>query len=347
MKIKTIPYKGSKRKLLNTILSISEEIEFESFFDGFSGTGIVSAFMRHKGYVVSSNDKMPSASLYTKVFLSGFNQAEVDKHLKVMNGLSGTADWVTNNYSGVKRRIVRGTGGTTEERPLGFKRKNALKIDAARNYVQGLPESPEKNALIFSIILASNKVFNNSNDQKSCLKKWTKSALNDITFEGPTNIRGPLGKSHNGDILDLKSPKTDIVYFDPPYTTGVLYDACYHLNDSLYLWDKPDLDHSYAIPRPKRVTFKKQGIMGGKFYSKKTAKGDFCDLFNLFDCRRIILSYSDAPRNVLTYEELLEICQETGTTKIVSKDHKLCMQASSLKKISTDLKEFFFIVDKK
>ena len=30
MKIKTIPYKGSKRKLLNTILSVSEEIEFES-----------------------------------------------------------------------------------------------------------------------------------------------------------------------------------------------------------------------------------------------------------------------------------------------------------------------------
>lgn len=347
MKIKTIPYKGSKRKLLNTILSVSEEIEFESFFDGFSGTGIVSAFMRHNGYTVSSNDKMPSASLYTKVFLNGFNQQEVDKHLKVMNSVADTADWITNNYSGVKRRLIRGTGGNYEERPLGFKRKNALKIDAARDYVYSLPDGSDKDALVFSIILAANKVFNNSNDQKSCLKKWTKSALNDIVFESPTNIKGPLGKSYNGDILDLEKPKADVVYLDPPYTTGVLYDACYHLNDSLYLWDKPQLDHSYAIPRPKRVTFRRQGIVGGKFYSKKTAKDDFCDLFDLFDCKRIVLSYSDAPRNVLTYEELLKICQDTGTTKIVSKDHKICMQASSLKKISTDLKEFFFIVDKK
>ncbi len=56
LKINTVAYKGSKRKLLENIERFAEEIEAETVFDGFSGTGIVSAFLRSKGYVVCAND---------------------------------------------------------------------------------------------------------------------------------------------------------------------------------------------------------------------------------------------------------------------------------------------------
>lgn len=55
---------------------------------------------------------------------------------------------------------------------MGFIKKNAMKIDAAREYAETIKDSKDKDAVVFSIVLAMNKVFNNSNDQKSCFKEW-------------------------------------------------------------------------------------------------------------------------------------------------------------------------------
>jgi adenine-specific DNA methylase len=348
LKINTVAYKGSKRKLLENIERFAEEIEAETVFDGFSGTGIVSAFLRSKGYVVCANDLNESSYLYGKVFLEGFDIYVVEELVKKMNEVTPITGWVTENYSGTKERLIRGTGGQVEERPKAFTRKNAQKIDAAREYLEtvNVPER-NKNAAIFSIILAADSVFNNGNDQKSSLKEWQVKAKRDIVFKVPTLIYGPTGVQHRGDIKKMNVPKVDFVYLDPPYTHGVLYSACYHLNDSLATWKKPSLDHSYALPRPEEICFRKNGESAGPFYSRKTAYEDFDKLIGSVDCKRLVLSYSDAPRNVLSIDELVEICSKYGDCSLVSKEHKICTQAKSMKKVSSSLKEFFVVLDKK
>ena len=345
MKIKTVAYKGSKRKLLNDVLELAQEINAQTAFDGFSGTGIVSAYLRSNGIEVQANDLNVSSYLYGSVFLRGYKQNIVDEQLKIINNLHGLDGWITNNYSGSKERVIRGTNGKTQERPLGYQKKNASKIDAAREYVKNadLGEN-ERNALIFAIILAADKVFNNSNDQKSCLKEWTAASKKDILFIPPTNIEGPIGKQYNGNILDIQI-KSDFIYFDPPYTTGVLYEACYHLNDSIAKWDKPELDYSYAIPRPRSKTFKNKGKVAGGFYSKKTATDSFMSLFSNCNSKRIVLSYSDAPRNVLSCEQLVIIAKNFGNVEVRERNHRLCSQSSKMRKVSTSLKEYFIVID--
>ena len=54
--VKTFPYKGSKKKLIGSILDLIFEVEGKSLFDGFSGTGIVGASARQAGLVVYAND---------------------------------------------------------------------------------------------------------------------------------------------------------------------------------------------------------------------------------------------------------------------------------------------------
>ena len=346
MKYKTIPYKGSKRKLLDVILKLAKEIEAETFLDGFSGTGIVSAHMRKNGYKVYANDKMTSANLYSRVFLNGFDEEEVARELKIINNLTPVVGWITNNYSGTKARVIRGTKGQQQNRPLGFLRKNATKIDAAREYAETILNPETKDAVVFSIVLAANKVFNNSNDQKSCLKEWSDASKKGITFQIPTLVKGIKGKTFSGEVHNITKKDYDIVYLDPPYTTGVLYDSCYHLNDSIVNWNKPTLDYSYAIPRPESVCFRKNNQNAGTFYIKKNAINDFTTLLSSFTAKRIILSYSDAPRNVLTYDELAKICNGIGKLKIITKDHKICSQNKNMNKTSDSLKEFFFIIDK-
>lgn len=346
MNFKTVAFKGSKRKLLKDIEQLVEEIEVETFLDGFSGSGIVSAYFKHKGYHVFSNDKMPSSNLYSRVFLNEYNIKNVERHIKHINSLKGKADWLTNNYSGEVKRKIKGIN-KIESRPLGFIKKNAMILDEARNYAETIVNANDKDAVVFSIVLAMNKVFNNSNDQKSCFKDWMEKAKKDVVFELPTFVSGIKGQVFSGDVNTIPIKNYDFVYLDPPYTGGVLYDSCYHLNNSMTLWDKPVLDKTYAIPRPSRVVYKKNKKTAGKFYSKKTAKEDFENLIGHFDANRIVLSYSDAPRNILSKQELINICEGTGEFKIIERKHKICTQNKKQKKTSEKLKEFFFVIDKK
>ena len=346
MNFKTVAYKGSKRKLLKDIQELVEEVEPETFLDGFSGSGIVSAHFRNKGYQVFANDKMPSCNLYSRVFLSGYNKQNVESHIKHINKLKGTKGWFTTNYSGEVKRKIKGIN-KIESRPLGFIEKNAMKIDEARDYAETIKNSDDKDAVVFSICLAMNAVFNNSNDQKSCFKDWMDKSKKDIVFQIPTLVSGKKGTVFSGDVTSIPRRLYDFVYLDPPYTNGVLYDSCYHLNDSLVMWDKPPLDKTYAIPRPTRIAFRKNKSTAGKFYSRVTAKKDFENLIYHFDAKRIVLSYSDAPRNILKKEDLINICKEAGDFKLIERKHKICTQSKKQKKVSNQLKEFFFVIDKK
>jgi adenine-specific DNA-methyltransferase len=346
MKYKTVGFKGSKRKLLSTITELVLEVEdVETFYDGFSGSGIVSAHMREKGLEVTASDKSPSAALYASVFLSGFDEELVGKAIKKINNLTGKKGWIFKNYSGNFLRPVRGETAP-QWRPRAFTTTNGQKLDAIFDYIHGLQPSPEKNALLFSAIIAMNKVFNGTNDQKSSLKEWSASSKKDVLLEPPTFIKGITGTVEHCDIFEVSNTNVDVVYLDPPYTTGVLYDACYHLNDSVVLWDKPSVDNSFALPRPDRVCFKKNQKCAGAFYMKKTVHEDFDGLLKQFDCKRLILSYSNGPRNAISFADLLLICQKHGNVTVYDQDHKICMQPKKMKKQQKNLVEYFFVIDK-
>jgi len=346
MKYNTIGFKGSKRKLLKTITELTLEVEdIETFYDGFSGSGIVSAHMRQSGLEVYASDKSPSAALYASVFLTGFDKELVGMAIKKINNLTGKKGWIYKNYSGNFLRPVRGETAP-QWRPRAFTLANGQKLDAIFDYIHSLQSSAEKNALLFSAIIAMNKVFNGTNDQKSSLKKWSASSKKSVVLETPTLIEGISGIVEHCDIFDISNTEVDVVYLDPPYTTGVLYDACYHLNDSVVLWDKPSVDNSFALPRPDRVCFKKNQKCAGAFYMKKTVHDDFDNLLKKFDCKRIILSYSNGPRNAISFADLLLICQKHGNVTVYDQDHKICMQPKSMKKQQKNLVEYFFVIDK-
>jgi adenine-specific DNA methylase len=346
MKYKTVAYKGSKRKLLTDIEAIANDIGARTIFDGFSGTGIVSAHLRHKGFQVDANDISESAYIFGSVFLQGYNEDKVKSLVSEMNNLKPVQGWLTENYSGTQKRVIRGTGGEIQERPLGYTPQNAMKIDAAREYIEGLSiQEEDKRALIFSVILGADSVFNNSNDQKSSLKNWQTKSLKEVAFQAPTLVTGFDGIQYRGNILEANVGSYDMVYLDPPYTHGVLYDSCYHLNDSIATWEKPDLDYDYALPRPKNICYRKNGEKAGMFYNKSTAVDCFTEMSQKFDCKRLVLSYSDAPRNTLTIEELFDIFSKRGKCYIRTKDHKICTQPKAMNKISTNLKEYFIIID--
>ena len=282
-----------------------------------------------------------------QVFLEGYDPKEFEVYRQIMSDLPPVEGWLTENYSGERERLIRGTGGAIECRPMAYTKVNAMRLDAARDWIdeQSVIDPRTKRALIFSVILAADKAFNGTNDQKSSLKVWSEKALKPVIFPTPTLIDGPVGSQLSDDVIDLDIPPVDFVYLDPPYTHGVLYQSCYHLNNSIATWTKPTLNISYALPRPQEVCYRDNGQVAGGFYNKGTARQCFEKLVSQFTCNRMVISYSDAPRNVLTIDELVDIFSAEGELSLQSIDHQICTQPSMFKKISHTLKEVFLVID--
>ena len=91
--IKTVPYKGSKKKLLPYVKNFADEIGANTIFDAFSGCGVVSAYLRQAGHTVFANDLNYSSYIYSRVFLEGYDLERVQDHVDAMNNLEGVSGW--------------------------------------------------------------------------------------------------------------------------------------------------------------------------------------------------------------------------------------------------------------
>jgi len=109
LKLKKLPiaYNGSKKKIFRWIapLLIQELQDADIILDGFSGTGIISAFLAMNGHKVYANDILYSAYILTSTLCQNPGEiiAETDLSLlsshRCINGLIFDNDQVYNNLT--------------------------------------------------------------------------------------------------------------------------------------------------------------------------------------------------------------------------------------------------------
>jgi adenine-specific DNA methylase len=99
-----LPYQGSKRGLIKEIANALEEngVKYESVLDLFSGSGIVSLYMKLSGKRVHSNDLLTSSYFNALVFVENgeitLAQAEIDFLRR--NDNPNKTDFVKNRFGG-------------------------------------------------------------------------------------------------------------------------------------------------------------------------------------------------------------------------------------------------------
>ena len=240
LEIKTygVKYIGSKRILLPYIGDLAKQMGVSTALDVFTGTTRVAQYFRQIGIKTYTSDLSWASEAYANTFVHNpRSNIHLEEHIKAMNALSGEDGWLTKNYTGnVPEDEKRGKGRC-------WQRQNAMKADAARDYVETLNMEPwEKDTLITSIIFALDRVDNTVGVQQAYLKEWCKRSYKPIVFELPHYISGPIGNHIVGDALKIDySPfKADLAYMDPPYSPHS-YATYYHIWDSVRRWDKPDV----------------------------------------------------------------------------------------------------------
>lgn len=355
-----IAYIGNKRKLLPLIYKAIENAgvspnEKISFFDVFSGSGVVSRFAKYLGFEVYSNDWEYYAYVLNRGFLE-FNESDIKKIFgsqsefeKILNEINSLPEPSEDNqyiakYYAPKEFDVEQADYKTER--LFYTRENALAIDKIRNWIENYQvknkkisdevESDFVREKLFYLLLAnllyeSATHTNTSGVFKAFHKEFGghgKDALSRIMKKielHPLVLIDSKAKVHvyqeNANELARKIKGIDIAYLDPPYNQHQ-YGSNYHMLNTIAKWDK--------IPAPlelnsKGVLKKKAAIREdwvntrSEYCYRDSAEESFEDLIMHLDARYIFISYSTD--GIIPFERMREICTKRGRLSLVTNEY--------------------------
>ncbi len=344
-----IAYIGNKRRLLRLIgdalrKAAGGPLEGLRFADPFSGSGIVSRYARRLGMRVTANDWEPYARVLAKAWLEPvpadivrlFGDSDaLEAAVEKLNHLPSPAEneeYLARYYAPSSSDPLKADYRTER---LFYTRENALKLDAARNWIElaaasGQAESDEdlrRSLLLAPVIYAAATHVNTSGVFKAFHKGFGghgKDALSrimrPIEFKAPRVIEAPPGKVYCRDAADLVSEglvsDADIVYLDPPYNQHQ-YGSNYHLLNTLVKWDH--------LPEPLELgadgTLKRKAgirrdwsVTRSDYCIRRTAETALAALLDGLQAPLLLVSYSTD--GIIPFDKLRSLCEDYGRLKL-------------------------------
>lgn len=345
-----ITYLGNKRKLLNFIqVGISStklDISVSSFYDVFSGSGVVSRSAKDLGFQkVISNDFEYYSYIVNKAYLTNeedLNLKYVKEFIEYLNENKLTTDY----EPGIIETLY--APEDTEDIQLGervfYTNENAKIIDNIRRMI--IEDNNYKDYLFIAYLIVKASIHTNTS---GVFKGFHKGADNRGKFGGRagsalTRIMGEITLEYpvfsvnscevevlNEDAAKLDI-KADIVYLDPPYNQHP-YGSNYHMLNTIAKYEDPGTISKVAgIPTNWQRSE----------YNKATALGTFKKLIESIDAKYIMVSYND--EGIISTENLLKILKEKGDVNILVQEYNTYKGSRNLKGRSDKVNELLYVV---
>lgn len=334
-------YIGSKEKLNDWIFSkilinfSTKQIENLVFVDACSGSGAVSRYAANLGLKVISNDllKFSQCVVIGSTSLPKNKIKIVDKHIEIMNNLSGKSGFFYKNYSANSGRLY-------------FSNNNAKKIDACRSYIEEIKEEEIiKTYLLYCLLEAMNRVSNTVGVQAAFLKHLKQRSSNDLEIRQEKTLHSKNVIAFNENIISLLSSESyrskieeDILYIDPPYN-GRQYAPNYHLYETLVKYDNPEISGKTGLRDWKDNK--------SEFCSKKTCLNFLFNVINKTTAKRIYVSYSSD--GIVSREEIENFFLKKEyrvSTHVLAQKRFKSDSSSERTYDDSDLNEFLFEIYK-
>lgn len=304
-------YLGSKYKLLDFINETIEKNcgEFESFFDVFGGTGVVSNYFYEKGKKIYINDMLKSNYCVYRAFLGNekFSEKKIEKIIREYNNIENIED---NYFS----KTYKNTYFSENDcKKIGY-----IREDIENKYADNKINEREKYILITSLLYSMDRIANTVGHYDAYRKKQN---LQDnfemlaLEIDKKQNIKNEIYNMDSNELV--KKVKADIAYIDPPYNSRQYGDA-YHLLENVAEWKKPKV---YGVAKKMDRSNIKSN------YCTNKASNAFKDLIEHCNCKYIIVSYNNMGQKgnsrsqaKISDTEILEILNQKGKVKVFEKN---------------------------
>jgi adenine-specific DNA-methyltransferase len=323
-------YLGSKSKLLTFIDEVltKEKVEFNSFADIFSGTGVVASYFHSKSHIVV-NDILESNYLSYQAYFgkSRIRTKWLGDKLKDYNRLDTTE--IPDNYFSIN--FSNTYFDETNSKLIGHIREDIENLYLAKEINQR-----ERAYLITALIYALDRIANTVGHYDAYRKVDMPTRQLELRplLVNKTKYSASLYKTDANELV--RQIKSDVVYIDPPYNSRQYSDA-YHLLENIAEWQKQPV-HGVA----KKID--RSHIKSA--YSLKSAGYAFGELINAVDAKYILVSYNDMgtsgdarSQSRISDQELISALESKGEVVVYEKRFN---QFTTGKSKRNDLKERIF-----
>jgi len=326
-------YIGNKAKLTDWIMDIieSETQENGTFIDIFSGTSIVAKSAMRKYKTVILNDILYSNNLTYHAFYG------------TLKWNSGKLVEIANEYNTLNPKSIRENYFSRNFGGKFYEKEISKQIGFIRQDIENRKKNNELNSREYAILLTSliytiDRLANTVGHFDAYIKKAI--AKKPLNFRLIDTADFKRTKIYQEDANKLaRNIKGDIAYIDPPYNSRQ-YSRFYHIYENLVKWKKPKLYGVALKPEPENMS---------KYCTVK-AKDAFKDLVENLNVKYLAVSYnntykskSKSSANKIKYEEIVEILENIGETKIFEHSHTFF---NTGKTEFNDHKEFLFLTKK-
>lgn len=330
LKLESRRYIGCKAKLVDWIFDLiaTETNDAHSFCDIFAGTGSVAHRAIGLFDHVLINDFLHSNNIIYKAFFkdSSWNESKIYEILDEYNRIS--ASRLRDNY------FSKNFGGK-------FFDNNTAKIvgyirEDLKRRASTLTEK-EFAILLASLIYSIDRMANTLGHFDAYIKKC-------ITPRRFVYRLVDVAQCSNVEIFQedanvlARTMQADITYIDPPYNSRQ-YSRFYHVYENLVQWKKPELFGTAMKPAAEKMSD----------YCRSAALRAFTDLVAHLNTRYLVVSYnntyhskSKSSENKIKLEEIEEVLNQSGDTKVFSHGHN---PFNSGKTEFDDHKEYLFITE--
>ncbi len=338
-------YIGSKHQLYDFIKeSIFDFTKYNSFEnkvvgDLFSGTGIISYYLRNDNACVISND----TELYSNIIVNAMNNCVynefIQEKIDYINNTNKVGEdikkigFITRNYSPYE-----------ECARMFYTIENAQIIDGMRFQIEEwknkcVINQNDYNFLLASLIVSADQYSNIPAVYGCYLKKFKEKALKTMVLK-PIHKNMVLAHSQNktlslsNDSEEMKKEKFDIVYCDPPYNERQ-YSKNYFVLNMIALYD----NH----PVVKGVTGIPENSYISPFCQKKSVKKAFQNMVENINSPYIFISYSS--EGLISKDDFIKLLEAYGSVQVYEKEYKRFKSFDYNE--SGNLMEYIFALKKK
>lgn len=352
-----ITYIGNKRSLLDFIGKAVETVKFKmkkdklEILDIFSGSGIVSRYMKQHSSKLIANDLEKYSYVLNSCYLSNKDEVDMTKIITWYNYINEEINkglkpgFISEMYAPAELEDIK-KGERCFYTPY-----NAKYIDTCRKLIDNIPEDVKK--FFIAPLLTEASIKNNTSGVFKGFYKNSetgigqfggnnKDALSRITRE--ISLPFPVFSNYNCEIevycedankLVEKLDEVDLVYMDPPYNQHP-YGSNYFMLNLINDYEKPEeISEVSGIPK----------IWNRSSYNKtKEAYDNLLDLCKKVKAKYLLISFNSD--GFIKKEQMLELLSKVGKVEVMETKYNTFRGSRNLRERDIHVSEYLYLVEK-
>ncbi len=351
-----ITYIGNKRSLLgfigDAVAIVKKKLKKEKLdvVDIFSGSGIVSRYMKQHSSKIIANDLEDYSYVLNKCYLSNKNDIDMDELISWYNYLKENLDGELNDGIISEMYAPKDINNIKLGERCFYTTRNAKYIDTARQLIENVPE--RYRIYFLAPLLTEASVKNNTSGVFKGFYKNSKTGIGQFggndenalsRIKRDIDLPFPVFSNYNCDVevykedaneLVKKLDLVDLIYMDPPYNQHPYGSNYFMLN----------LINKYEIPKEiSKVSGIPKDWNRSKFNQSREALKTFEELCKNAKAKYLLISFNN--EGFIKKEEMINMLSKIGKVTIMEKKYNTFRGSRNLNNRDIHVKEFLYLVE--